>query len=430
VKPNRIVLCIFLLTHAIASYAIGFWMIDFHNLPHTEKYQSLIDFAVKNERLIDSFIPDEYWTASLSKHEIAEKLVELYNRLNAEINDPPNQDLCLLKGLVCHYLFNLDVSEYHQLAIDNYNSVSSIPGHDYRFIWMLGIHYTKSVKPFEAIEQFSYVAERIPEGRLHPGFCNDYGYAAALAFMPVRAIKYFELSAKYGNDNLDHNSLYQNLKKNLVVPDRDVTIDKKNLYKPYEREESLGLLSRPLGIWIPLKESWKIRMDGYSNERSSIFITPDEIKSKEGQEIGYTIALFFRSTDENIEHKWMESYKDYRLTDDLGIDPKYKVYEYADPYTYPQMGGSHGYVVFVQSNCPALPGENIEAPSKLYWPEKQVDDPSADSGSGSGSYVPFRTEYSRFRGQLNYVFLLDACNAIFEVSKDVFRRFLQGVIIE
>jgi hypothetical protein len=405
-------------------------MIEFHKLPDTAKYQSLIDFAIKNERLIDVFIPDEHWTSSLSKQEIIEKLVILYNHLSAEVNDPPNQNLCLLKGLVCHYLYNLNVIEYHQLAIDNYEIVSSIPGHDYRFKWMLGIHYTKSVRPFEAIEQFSWVAERIPEDRLHPAFWSDYGYAAALAYMPVRAMRYYELSAKYGDKNLDDDALYQSQKKNIVIPDNDVTIAKEDLYKSYVRKEGLGLLSRPLGIWIPLKESWKIRMGGYSDGKSFILIKPNRIKSKDGKEIGCTIALYFLVTDENIEDKWMERYKDCRLTDDLEIDPKFTVYEYADPSTYPQMGGSHGYVVFVQSSYPAVPGENIEAPSKLYWRKRQTDDPSTDSGSGSTSYVPFRTEYSRVRGQLQYVFHLDTCNAIFEESRNVFRQFLQGLIIE
>ncbi len=427
-KANRLVIIVILLLHGLSTYSIGLWMINTGNLPNLSRYEELLDFAGQNEQYISSFIPDEYWKSTYSRKQFTDKLVTLYELLCQESNDPDNQDLWLLKGLVCHYLYNLDQLQYGQTAISNYNNVSDLPGHDYRFKWMLGIHYAKAARPFEAIEQFSFVADRIAEDQLHPLFWKDFGYAAFLALMPAKAMNYFELAAKYGKQKLEDNSIYENIKENIIAPPVGEAINKEDLYKAYERKEGLGLLSRALGIWIPIEKSWKLTMKDYTDNKSLLFITPDSIKSKGGQEVSYTIALFFIANDGQIEDEWMKSYPDYQLTDDLELAGNYRVYEYKDPNVYANMGGSHGYVAFSASSYPSRPGESIEAPSKFYWPETKKIVSSNDSGSGS--YIPLNKEFSRLRGSLHYVFLLDTSNLIFEESKQEFIRFLKGVIIE
>ena len=302
--------------------AIGLQQIDSRNLPNIDSYSTQLDFVFQNESSLGGFIPDEYWKGPLTKAQMAEKLISIYSILAAQKNDPVNQDLCLLKGLICSYLYNLNYVEYLQKAVENFNLVESVPNHDYRFKWMLGMLDAKAAKPFQAIPQFSYVAKAIPQDKLHPLFWMDYAYAAGLAFMPVSAIHYFDIGSQYGGYNLEKNSLYQDFKKNLIMSSKDGTIPKDELYGVFQRDSGLGIFSRPLGIWLPIKEDWSLRMADYVKDQSFVMMTPAAIKAKNGQDITYTIAAFFKVADTDIQAKWMESYEHHKQVSGLVSKPR------------------------------------------------------------------------------------------------------------
>jgi hypothetical protein len=416
-KQNVCVLFLFL---GALAYPADLAIINVRSIPSVEKYADEMAHVQTHVGYIASYIPDEYWNYPVSKAELSEHLIAFYNLLDGDVDHPDNQDLYLLKGIICTFLFNLDVQAYYTLAIDNFMHIDSLGGRDYRYKWMLGNLYICSIHPFEAIDQFKYVESKIPENLLHPLFWLDYAHAAALALMPANAVKYFELYAKYANASLGGVGLYQAIMKNFIYPQIDAPIAKNSLYVAHDRQDGAGVLSRPFGIWLSVNDQWSYKSTDYADRQSIILFTPLPIRHETAGPITYTIGAFFDLSGMDPRTKWLSKLPNCREVVDLDLNKPFVVYEYNDSKTYPNLGGSHGYIAFLKSTCPSSPGVQIEAAAELH---------TSDSDPGV-SYVVLDKVYSRFQEPINYVFLLDTCNYIFEESKDVFVSFLNNLIVE
>ena len=417
IKKQLLLTLIILHFSTTTAYSINIRLIQIQNLPEVENLMPDLDYVLEHESILKVFIPDEYWEYDLSKQELAEKVIEIVQKLDSYDDADENQDLTLLKGLLSYYLFNLDQKGYYNRAIEELEKIDNYPNRDYRYKWFLGVVYSKSIQPFEAIEQFEFVETRVPEDQLHPLFWADYAEALSFAFMQRKSIEAFEKFSKYGSVNLQSNSMYQSLKEKMTEPAVEMEIKSDDFFQFFERESGLGYLCRPFGIWIPAQGNWTPRLFDYSKHFSGIMYKSQDIEDESGETITYSIASFLFADKDDVMEQFKAMAPIVDVIEDPAFDSRYTVLEIRNPEQYKHIGGAHGYVLIYEPEMGESTGESMEQPSKI------------NTGTGT-SYLPFQTIYTRVPGKLSYVFLMDSCENIFEESRADFITFMEKVIIE
>ena len=414
---KRICLTICLLSIASISFSIDLKYINVNSIENRSNYKQELMFIWDNQKYLQSFYPDEYWKAEQNRAYYTEYLKNFYKKLSI-YPEEGNQEYLLLKAMVAEYLYHLDSTEYFDIAVKDYNSIENLKERDYRYKWFLGKFYTKAAKPYEGIAQYKYVLQRIPEESIYPDFFLDYAYSLGLAMMPESALYYYEkyLQVTKRSEKIE---LFEDLKDKMIIDPSIKNLDFENLFYPFKREEGSGLLSKYLGLWLPLRPEWKMQKTGLKDGISIIKIESGEISHEPGNSITYSVLIESILDDKEGLEKLKESLPSL-VKSDLGLDPKFIVYEYSDETVYKSLGGSHGFLVEVTVPYSKESGMKLERPSKV-----------ASTGEKKGaSYMPFQRQYLRYPGTITHYLLLDTCNYIFEESKEQFITFLKNGLFE
>lgn len=417
-KQKLLVISVFLLLTTTA-HAINIRLIQIQNLPDVENLMPDLEYILNHEDHLSTFISDEYWDYDTTKEQLTGRLIEIVTTLEQYGNTGENQDQTLLKGLIYSYLYNLDVQEYYPRAIEELKKIENYSYKDYRYRWFLGTIYAKSVKPYEAIEQFEFVESRVPEDKLHPLFWADYAEALTFAFMQRKSLETFEKYALYGNIDLDDNWFYQGIKEKEVQTTADMEISSDELYQLLEREKGLGYLCRALNIWIPAKGEWTPSLYGYSNHVAALSYKSQDIEDEKGDTITYSIVNMMYINRADVMEHYLSLAPDVKILENHEFDAKFTVLEIKDPEQYKHIGGAHGLVVLYEPETDERTGDLVEQPSRI----------RTRPGSGA-SYMAFQPVHRRIPEKISYAFLLDSCENIFEESKADFIEFMDKVIIE
>jgi hypothetical protein len=81
------------------------------------------------------------------------------------------------------------------------------------------------------------------------------------------------------------------------------------------------------------------------------------------------------------------------------------------------MGGGHLWLVGLEREEPEYPGMLLERPSQ------------PEPSEGSVSIAHPNETIGRFKGKIQYLFLLDTCEAIYEPSLAFFKKFIDEQLI-
>lgn len=411
------ILLIFINTY---TYSINLSLIKLTNINGINEVEKDILFLINNGRHLDNYIPDKYWDFKYTKQEYTEIMIRIIDSLHSLDQDKNNQDYYLLMGLLYFYLYNLDYPNSYDRAMENLSIISDFEQKDYRYKWFSGIINAKAAKSYLAIRDFEYITERVPEESLYPMFWGDYGFSALMAFMPGRSMEYFEKQAEFGDKDLADISIYQGISNSFVEGDLDHDIEYKDLYRLLKRENGLGFISYPFGIWIPTLGEWNVRQLDYKNRFSAIVFGSQKINDGSGNDITYSIGTYIYVDDDN-DHitKQLDEFPKKIEIEMPGISDIFTIYEVWDPDLYSHIGGAHGFVAFYKSDAGIATNQEIEQASKI------------NTGSTNGeTYIPFSNKIMRISDNITYIFLLDSCENIYEQSKKDFVNFMSKVLIE
>ncbi|HWW41407.1 hypothetical protein [Pedobacter sp.] len=236
------------------------------------------------------------WTYGIPKQELIGKLRDNYSIYSSITKK--NEELNLLLGDIAHYLYNLDDSGYYNYAVDNYNLAIKESPNDYRTYWFLGYHYALSNVPLQAIDNFTKAQHLLPTNQ-PAEFWDEFAYASAFTGMQSHCIfamdKVKNISGKAGNfENEQGQAVY----KKIVEVDKNKSYKKEDIWTA-SKGDKIAFTSRPLGIKILVDSTWNVSLYDFNNRQSAFTITPPTIKNKKGLEIGYTVAILFKSANEN-----------------------------------------------------------------------------------------------------------------------------------
>jgi tetratricopeptide (TPR) repeat protein len=361
----------------------------------------------------------------LSKKNVIIKLSTVFEITN-KIKDH-NIEVELFLGDLANYLYNLEVEEYYEKAIDHFLIAKTLAPADYRVYWFLGNHYALSANQIQSIESYQIALKYMPVNKGNSYFWNEYSFACTLARMPGTA-RYaaHQISVIAGKTTQTEDDVNTLTKKSMKIPPSDTSMEAKDVWSVIGKTNNkLILLNKIIGIRLAVDSLWNLDVAGFTKQLDYISIKPKEVIAKNGKKIGYSMLLFAKIPDPS------ESLSAFY--EKLTIKTKYKkpinfyadkfknaiAFELQDPTIYPNWGGGHSYALALERDYPDFPGKAIELP---------IEAPK--SNDGKVNYYEANNNFSRVNAKLFYYILLDSCEDINEESLAVFKEFLDNLIIE
>jgi hypothetical protein len=415
----RNIAILFFLTFSIVRVFANVNYIDISKISSDKNLVTAFNFVKDYKHYFDHWTTE--WNYDLPKEYLINQLRENYKGFSALTEK--NTETYLLLGDIAHYLYNMGDGEYHSRAVKNYEEAIKSDPKDFRAFWFLANHYALLRGTNLAIENFKK-AEKLLPTKQPADFWNDYAFASAITNMPTHCIYAMD---KVKNILGEEGSFQQQLGETIYK--RIVPVDKKQSYSQYDiwtanRGDTMTFISRPLGMKFLIDKTWGLSIKDYQNNSTVFFIEPPAIANKAGMEIGYTIAIFMKTVNDN---DMLDDYVNNFISKDpnkkkINFSDKYDkivAYEIIDKSIYQDMGGGHLYVVGVERNEPKYAGLLLEEPIPL--PENAEKE----------KVIYYRASESkdRFKGKIFYAILLDSCEDIHEKSFSIFKSYFENQII-
>ncbi len=387
---------------------------------------------ISNEdRLVNAFnyIKDNhqyfaYWTNEWkydkSQKELIKNLRESYTMFSSVATK--NEELFILLGDIAHYLYNLNESDYYQLAVNNYNSAIAINPNDYRTYWFLGFHYVLSSVPTLGIDNFIKAQQLLP-AKQPADFWEEYAWATAATNMPSHCIYAMDKARNIlGTPGYFESQLGPEIHKRIIDVDKNISYKKEDIWSSSEGEK-MAFTSRPLGIKVLVDSTWNLSIYDYKNNENAFILYPPAIKGKKGKKISYSVAIIMKAanlTDE-LDNYINSLNPKYSNKSKIAFSDKYEkmvAYEIKDKEIYKEMGGGHIYMIGVERNSPMYPGLLLENPATI-----------PDGNKSKALYYRATDSKGRFEGRIFYAIMLDSCEDINEQSLAVFKTLFDNQII-
>lgn len=394
--------------------------IDFAKINTSESLKPKIKFLQDNLGVYDHWVHE--WKADISKELVVKNLSSLYDDLDKEPSK--NLETILLLGDIAHYLYNIELEPYYKKALDNYLKSTEMAPNDYRTWWFLGNHYAmsaQSVKGIVAYQSAMKINAKITNGY----FWFDYAFATTVANMPATSKYAITQSIKMlGKGNDVSESMLQNLRKNLKQPPADTSLTVNDIWAVAGKQDNkIIITNRVVGTRMVIDSTWQITPNAYQSGTTAVTFMPTRIISKVNNKgIDYSILVMAEKSKEGqtlndfITHYLKPEYK----TAPVKLTSKYKdciAYEVTDPSIYKNIGGGHMYMLAVAKEEPENPGMLLEMANAF------------PGENGKITYYETVPHYSRVKGKLYYLVLLDSCGYIHNESLTIFKDFIENSLL-
>ena len=397
--------------------------IDFTKINYPKQLQQQVEFLQQNDGLYNHWVHD--WSYKIPKNKVIENLSFLYNEL--EKLPAKNAETELLLGDIAHYLYNMEIEEYYQKAVDHYLRAKGLTPTDYRVYWFLANHYALSASEVLSIQTYQTAMKYLPKPTAHELFWADYAVACANANMPGTA-RYAAHNSSIiaGKTTYVEDQIFAVTKSILKSPPADTAIAAKDMWSVSGKQDNRLIFNNwLLGTRVAVDSTWGLDVGGFEKHLGYITFTPHKATAKNGQAIGYSILILAKvpETNQTLQQfidKFTGQYQNRQPVNLTGNRFKNFIsYEFRDPETYKEIGGAHMYVIAVERDQPEYPGMALETPIEL-----------PKDGSGEVKYYKSSRTYNRLKGKLYYYILLDSCEYIQEESLAVFKDFLNNLTLE
>jgi len=402
----------------------GIEAVDLSALPPDADYRAEVESVIAHRDYADHYSFD--WRYPVPKADVAAAISRLEERTAAFVETcPGNVELRLFDLVLLGYLYNLDSpGAAARIEAEGARARADFPA-EYRVPWLLGEFLAGAARPVEAVREFeAALALGPPPGGFPPAFHEDLAAAYFYARMYRNAMAEYEVAAAGRGIRPTDYPVYVNLEKAFCAPDPEGEYANTAIWDLGALDDGYRLTSRAMGISVPVKPSWKLRLTGYSQRRAIAMLTPDRLRSPKGTSIGISLLFWLSVEDTSYDDFVLGLLKDFTVTSrELrtvnGID--FEVYTWEDPSKYGSIGGAIGYYVFARLPVPASPGIRIEYPRGI--PETTGTGPSY-LRLGEASIL------DRFDREVYLGVMMDSCHDIFPQASELFWQLLGSAVLE
>jgi tetratricopeptide (TPR) repeat protein len=416
---KRVILSLIILILSLPAVFGNINHIKFNKIEEHKKLEADFLYIKDNQAYYAGWIPK--WRYDINKNDLISKLEETYKVIDSI--PTMNTELLLLKADIAHYLYNLDITEYSDSAINYYQAAIKKSPEDYRGYWFLAHHYAQSDIPSKAVDLFLKVEQMKPVVK-PADFWEDYAKATAVANMPSHALYGMDKTkAILGHAGNVENELGESIFKQIVNLNPDNNYLKEDIWR-ITCGEKMTYVCRPLGVKITVDTTWTISPYDYSKHICGFVINPPAIKDKDGKEIGYTIAVLMKVVNDSDK---LDDYLNKSISEfgtnktKIQFSNKYNrmiAYEIKEPKLYKNFGGGHFYAIGIERNMPDYPGLLLENPFLLPGFE-----------AGKVNYFSVTGSYNRFKGKIFYNIILDSCEDIHDQSLLIFKNLFENQLL-
>jgi hypothetical protein len=402
----------------------GIEAVDLSALPASPDYRAEVESVIALRDYADHYSFD--WRYPETKADVAAAVSRLEERTAALVETyPGNVDLRLFDLVLLGYLYNLDSpGAAARIEAEGARARADFPA-EYRVPWLLGEFLAGAARPVEAVREFeAALALGQPPGGFPPAFHEDLAGAYFYARMYRNAMVEYEVAAAGREIRPEDYHVYGPIAEAFQAPDLDAEYANTAIWDLDVLDDGYRLTSRAMGISIPVKPSWKLRLTGYSQRRAIAMLTPDRLKSPAGTSIGISLLFWLSVEDMSYDDFVLELLKDFKVTArELrtvnGID--FEVYTWEDPSKYGNIGGAIGYYVFARLPAPSKPGLRIEYPRKI---------PKATGSGPSYLQLGEASILDRFDREVYLGVMMDSCHDIFPQASELFWQLLASTVLE
>lgn len=381
-----------------------------------------IEFLTKNEPIYSEFYT-KWPFKDIPKDEVISTLKFIYNLfLDKKVID---SEVELLLGEIAHYLYNLDELDFFEISVKHYIRAIDLAPSDYKAYWFLAHHYAQSLIQDKSIEFFSKSQKLLPTNP-PAKFWEEYAYAAKYANMPStclysmdKAKAILKKESSFGTESR------QSVKKLIEATNSQKSYERDILWTSSKEEKLCVFTSRTLGLEFKIDPNWSLEFYDYKNFVAPIVIIPPPLLNKDGRSISYTIMLFVKVVQKgdtlNTIITKMSNPEMYKNKEVPNLPIRYPLqiaYQYKNPNLYQKMGGARFLIITFERKRPEYPGLILEHPH--IFPR--------DNKAGLHYYMAGNSK-DRFRENIYYILMLDACEDIYEEAYEIFINFFNNQLI-
>jgi hypothetical protein len=401
--------------------------IDFNRLPEKESIKSDYQKLLEYEAMVINWTPD--WKYDTPKDTVSGFLESFYRKVcDVADKNKTNIEILLLKAILEHYQFNLDIGKFSETVGDTLKKARESDKSDYRPSWILANHLCKSAKPIEAWKEYKSVIDAFPYQKLSPYFWEDYAAFTLIARMPSNMI----MATSFARELLGHPSDFERIfSKQIdnafkkVSPDAELKDTEVWEVDRNEPGKQNLLLNRLFALSVSLDESWTdVEISGLSKGTSSFCLNLGPEKGLNDSEVYYTISLMMIATPGDIPltemtDKAFSKVKGYKKSDLSFVKKDAVVFEASSKTIYPEQGGSRTIAVALKRKKSQWPGTSLEKPLVV----------KTAGGGDQVKYFEVTSPNPRLAAPIIYLILLDTCEAAYERSLKVFTDFVNNRLV-
>ena len=396
--------------------------IDRSKLPPDPTIQHVYEDLLPIEDFARTY--ESTWRFPTPRTEVLDRLRSDLGLLqSAQKTHPENSELQLLTGLIAHLAYNLDFQEAYEPAM---KLLGSLAPKDYRAAWFLGIHRCQSNDTIGGMNQLLSVEAATP--KLPGDFWQDYANCAGVTFMPVHAIRAYDLADAANGGPVD--AQLEEIARNRINPtSNSATYTDRQAWSEIETGKTSRFTSSLCGVSFETPTDDAVQI-GSKIEHGSCYAGVETPRYKtrtqpssatmslhaDPASPGETIASFAR----NYLNK--PDFAGAKNKTDLPCPTRECLaYELITNNVYYLQGGAHALLLFFSSEPPQYPGLKLETPIALPKPNPK--------DSGPAFYRPEKT-LQRLPGTRFFVAILDANADIYTPSRADFDTFLRSIVVD
>jgi len=328
--------------------------------------------------------------------------------------EPSNEELQLLAGLFSRYAYNLDAEGSWKRAVRAFDEAARLSPSDPRPPWFKAVHLVESNHGADGMRRLIALVEKTPQQSLPASFWEDYAYCASVTGMPSSALMALKRVADTGaNPSRMDVLLSETAQKSLQAPDPKAEYAPSDCWMGLRLEKGrVRFLNRIMGVSADVPDPWRVNPGPVKDQSVAVTLEPPGYKGMRGT-VTASIMLMAKV------RKPGGAFKDFVKTALAGPGSAREIsmqcpfspceaYEKTPKGVYAEEGGAHVLVAVFSRSEPDFPGTALEAPN-----------PPSPTGAGQAQYFRGQTRFTRFKGAIDYMLLLDSSQSIYpEARKD------------
>lgn len=405
--------CLFMLFASPAA-------INFENLPQDEDFKGLylaFEMSYDSIRTLD-FQHKDSKTAYLDAAE------NLYGYLNKK--KKTNYDEDLLKLLTMRCLYNFD--KIPSAQVENFYSkidkkYSKNAGHH----WIYGnflISQGKTSAGRDELEKYL----KMKDYQVSNFFIEDYAYSYLLSSMPLNAYYAITNGGNIPEEAVLNQSLLKMIKSSIKESSADETYSSEQVWRISQGKDGGAFVySTMLGISIPVKTNWNLRLEPFAKEHAGFCILTPNGLSLEGKPASISIVLMVYPESLYSEDKKQNTLKSLPITKKETAEisgREFEKYTFEDSSKYQDArNGALGYFYAAKITPEKLSGVKCEH-------EVDFSKVKSEGGAGQPKYFAIAPAQKRLNEPVEVLIIVDSCNALKDETIKLLDDFFSKAVFE